>query len=131
MSCPDHFHQFSGSDHGVNVVSRIFLIEQFHLTLALLGYTGHHGYRIDLLRLHPKLLGKIGLHHSPEHLLRRLGRRDLFQEMGNWVLANRIHPGQQEVNMGNSFSSPAVNRFRNSLASSIMVRSAENTVSNT
>ena len=92
MSCPDHFHQFSGGDHGVNVVSRIFLIEQFHLTLALLGYTGHHGYRIDLLRLHPKLLGKIGLHHSPEHLLRRLGRRDLFQEMGELGLGKPDPP---------------------------------------
>ena len=41
------------------------------------------------------------------------------------------YPGQQEVNIGRSFNSPLVNLFTNSFPSSIIVRSAENVVSNT
>ena len=48
---------------------------------------------------------------------------------GNWVFTKRTQPGQQDVNIGLSFSSPLVNRFINSVLSSMIVRSAENTVS--
>ena len=49
---------------------------------------------------------------------------------GYWDFIKRIQPGQQEVNIGRSFSSPLVKRLINSVLSSMIVRSAENTVSN-
>ena len=50
---------------------------------------------------------------------------------GYWDLRKRTQPGQQEVNMGILCSLPSCIRWRNSVPSSIMVRSAVKLVSNT
>ena len=50
---------------------------------------------------------------------------------GYWDFRNRTQPGQQEVNMGYLWALPSCIRWRNSVPSSMMVRSAEKLVSNT
>ena len=50
---------------------------------------------------------------------------------GYWPFKNRTQPGQQLVNMGHRVRPPDFRRWRNSLPSSIMVRSAVKSVSNT
>ena len=50
---------------------------------------------------------------------------------GYWLFKNRTQPGQQLVNMGQRSRPPTFSRRRNSLPSSMMVRSAEKLVSNT
>ena len=50
---------------------------------------------------------------------------------GNWPFTNRTQPGQQEVNMGHLYWSRWVNRCKNSVPSSMMVRSAVKLVSKT
>ena len=52
-----------------------------------------------------------------------------FTYSGYCVLTNLTHPGQQDVNIGQWYSSLWVKRSMNSLPSSMMVRSAEYVVS--
>ena len=56
---------------------------------------------------------------------------NLFAICGYWDLINLTHPGQQDVNIGYISRSPFVNLSTNSVPSSMIVRSAENVVSNT
>ena len=50
---------------------------------------------------------------------------------GYWPFKHRTQPGQQLVNMGHRVRPPDFSRWRNSLPSSMMVRSAVKLVSNT
>ena len=112
-------------------MSGILAVEEIHLPLAFLCHTRHNGQRKDLVRRNTKLFREICLHDRAEHLLRGFRRGKTSSPCTGTGLHKRTQPGQQDVNIGLSFSSPLVNRFINSVLSSMIVRSAENTVSKT
>ena len=74
MCGTNHLDKLPRRDDRVDIVPSILPVEQFHLTLALLRNTRHHGHGINLLRGYPYLFGKISFHCRPKHLLRRLCR---------------------------------------------------------
>ena len=98
--------------------------------LELFRGAGHHGHHKDVLRVQSHLFGVIALGHSAEHLLRGFAGG----QVGDHVRVDRSHstlpsPGQQLVIRGSV--PPFFTRSRNSVASSMMVRSAAKSVSNT
>ena len=78
---PEHPHKLPGGQHPVHVRA-VLGGHGGQLALRLFGHAGHDGHAADLLRLHPKLLGKPALGHAAEHLLGGLGAGQLAHQLG-------------------------------------------------
>ena len=80
--------------------------------------------------LTPSFLAKYVFATAPNICCGDLAVERLSTMSGYWDFKKRTHPGQQEVNMGHLCSSLWARRSRNSVPSSMIVRSAEKLVSN-
>ena len=138
----DQTRQFAGGDGIVDI--GIAVHAQFlTLGLILLGDARHDGDADEFLTRNADLVGKVGLRRRTEHTLRGLRRRRIFTELRIELLVE-IDPGgaagghdrNLDVLMIGilTFLSPernALNRPMASVPSSMMVRSADQSVSKT
>ena len=73
LLAPQHADELAGGQHHVHVRIAAGTVQVGDGPLRLLGGAGHDGHHIDVVGIHPQLLGKVALGHRAEHGLGRLG----------------------------------------------------------
>ena len=87
----DHASELAGRQDNIGILATAGLHVLVTRNLVLLGRAGHDGGHVDVLAGDRVLLGPVGLGENGEHLLGRLGRREILGEVGS-VLLHPVGP---------------------------------------
>ena len=82
----DHTSELAGRQDNVGILATARLHVLVAGDFVLLGRTRHDGSYVDIVADDGVLLGPVCLRESGEHLLRRLGRREVLGEIGSILL---------------------------------------------
>lgn len=82
----DHTSELAGRQDDVGILATAGLHVLVAGDFVFLGRAGHNGSYVDILACDGVLLGPVCLRESGEHLLRRLGRREVLGEIGSILL---------------------------------------------